>query len=223
MEDRSHVKSVLPFVVVLMIISTLSMNAQVLRTYGLKVGTDVAGQQWDYSPAATLSGALGVPSSSIWGFDVGAFAEFLNVPYFSLLTEVHYTQKGRTVTILETVPANNPQGYVEVGLRDITQRLHYVSIPVMAKLRIESEVLTPFIALGPSFEYLIAYPPSPVTDQFNKAELAIAVAAGLEISLGFTPKILAEVRYIPSLTNTYKTEFVTVNNHVVEILVGISF
>jgi len=220
MERHSRSKIVLSFVMTLLIANTLRTNAQPLRNYGLKVGAALAEQHWNYSATATAAGTVGVPSSSLWGFDAAAFAEFFDVPYFSLLTEVHYAQKGRTVTVHETVRANNQQGYVDLGPRDLPQRLHYLSIPVMAKLRIESEVLTPFVALGLSLEYLVANSSS---RQFNKVELAIAVAAGLEMSFGFTPKILAEARYSPSLTKAYETEIVGVNNRVVEFLVGVAF
>ncbi len=196
---------------------SISDAQQLIRAYGLQAGYVKAEQRWDYTQQSGLN-ASGI--GPIWGFDAGAFAEFFHFPNFSLLTEVNYTQKGRTLTVMGTEIANNPQGYIDVGPQEIKQRFEYISIPVLAKLRIDVPTLAPFIAAGPSFEYLIS---SPYSDVFNKAEFGLMFSAGVEFFLGVTPKLLAECRYSLSLTNTYKNEFVTVDNRVLEFLLGVAF
>ncbi len=202
------------------VINTSSSNAQLIRTYGFKAGFIKAEQQWDYSPQSGIH-ASGI--GLIWGFDGGAFIELFNFQNFSLLTELHYIQKGRTVTVIATAAADNPQGYIDLGPEEIKQRFEYISIPVLAKLRIENDMVTPYIALGPRLEYLVAHPPSPVYDKFNKIELAVTGAAGVELYFGFTPKFLFEVNYSLDLTNSYKNENVTVNNRSISFLFGAEF
>jgi hypothetical protein len=187
------------------------------------MGGVLAEQQWEYSRAAIaeLGFTPEVPSTSLRGIQVGAFAEFFNVPYFSIITELRYTQRGRTVTVNEVVLANNPRGYIDLGPRDHAERSHFPAIAIMPKLRLEYETLAPFVALGPSLEFLISQPP--IHTQFRTYELAISVAAGVEVSLGLGPKILAEARYTPSVTKAYSTERVTVQNSVAQFLLGLSF
>jgi hypothetical protein len=213
----------LPVVVFLTVFTPRWSDAQLLRDYGFTVGGVLAEQQWEYSPSALseVGPTPGVPSSRLWGIDAGAFAEFFDMPYFSVLLELRYTQKGRVVTLTETVLANNAQGYIDLGPRDYAQRSHFLAFSVLPKLRFEFETLTPFVALGPSLEYLIST--SSVHPQFRRYELAVSVVAGTEMLLGCAPKILAEVRYNPSLMKAYSTGLLTVKNSAIEFLVGLAF
>lgn len=219
----SRTKTTLSYSVVLVMFNTSVANSQLVRQFGLQAGAVLAEQQWRYTSAPTSTSTSGVPSSRVWGLDAGAFLEFLNDPSISILTEVHYTQKGRTVTVMETVPANNQQGYIDLGLQDIKDRFHYITLSLLTKLRFEAGGLTPFVALGPSCEYLAWHESSAVRDRFNRSELAIAIAAGIELPLGSSQKLLAEIRYSPSVTNAYETDIVSVKNRAVQFLFGVAF
>ena len=203
--------------------SPTGVTAQLVRGYGLTVGGVRAEQQWEYSPAAfNESGSTpGVPSSRIWGVDVGAFVEFFDAPHISVLTELRYVQKGRTVTLIETVPANNPQGYIDLGPRDYAQRSHFIVAAIMPKLRLEYETLTPFIAFGPSLDILVSYPSTNIT--LKRYELAVSVALGAEMSVASSLRILAQLRYNPTLTDAYSTDRLAVRNRAMEILLGLAF
>jgi hypothetical protein len=209
---------VLSSCIVILIVS--SAPAQVFRAYGLKIGAVQAEQRWDYSPQSGVS-ASGI--DPIWGLDAGVSVEFFRFPNFSVLTELHYVQRGRTVTAVATAPANNPQGYVDLGPVEVSHRLIYFGIPLLAKLRIEGEKVTPYVAFGPRVEYLASYPSLPVYDHFRKTEFSANVVAGFELSLGFIPTLMAEIAYTVSLTNAFRNELVTVKNRSLSYLVGIAF
>jgi len=206
------------------VLNTSSASAQLLRWYGFKVGPTVADQRFvyssnwpDYIPYPNL------PTRHLWGFEAGVFVEFLNLPYFSLVSEVDYSQKGRIITIdVVALDNNSPFGYVDLGPQDQTLRFHYISIPILAKFRLQTPTITPFVAFGPRFEYLVSHPSSPVYDKFNRLEVAASASAGIEMDLGILPEILLEIVYSPSLTYAYRNEFVTVNNRVIALLVGAS-
>jgi hypothetical protein len=117
----------------------------------------------------------------------------------------------------------SPLGYADLGNEDIKYRFNYISVPILAKLRIDGPTLTPFVAAGPSFEYLTSFPSSDVYNKFNKTEFDLIFSAGVELPLGLTPKLSVECRYCLGLTNTYKNENVTVDNRILQFLFGVAF
>jgi hypothetical protein len=92
-------KTLIGLITLLITISSSDLNAQLLRTYGIKAGTVRAEQVWEYTQPSGLDASW---ISPVWGVDAGVFAEFLNSENFSLLTELHYIQKGCTFTIVGT-------------------------------------------------------------------------------------------------------------------------
>jgi hypothetical protein len=93
----------------------------------------------------------------------------------------------------------------------------------MAKLRIESGTLTPYIAVGPRFELLISHPSSVVFDQLKTTELAVSVAAGAEVETGLGPKLLCEISYTMGLNDSFKNDNLTVRNRSFSLLIGVQF
>jgi len=206
-------------IIMFLLLVAVSVQGQ-LSSFGFKAGPVVAEQHWAYSPQ---SGITAVGISPIWGIDVGSFYEVLKTENFALQAEVHYVQKGRTVRVMVTVPANNPRGYIDLGFQNIKHRVTYLSFPVFARFYLNMGSFRPYIALGPSLEYLIIHPPSNVYEQFKKAEVAVLVCVGAEIDLGLLPRLLAEVKYTDSLTNSFHTENVTVTTRSLAFLVGVLF
>lgn len=217
-----------PIAAIILLVSVLnasSASAQLLHAYGFKIGPTAAEQRFQYSsnypyylPDPNL------PTKRLWGLEAGIFVEFLNLPYFTVVSELNYSQKGRIVTVdAVAIDHNSPSGYVDLGPQDQTLRFHYVSFPILAKFRFQTRTITPFVTFGPRFEYLVSHPSSPVYDRFNKWEIAASLSGGIEADLGNVLEILLEIVYCPSLTNAYTNEFVTVNNRVIGFLVGVSF
>ena len=215
-----EMKTLLGIVTLILILTVSTVEAQFLRSYGIKAGPVRAEQKWDYAPH---TGSDDSWISPVWGIDAGVFAEFFDSGYFSLLTELHFVQRGCTFTIQRTIPADNPQGYIDLGPEEMKQRCDYLSLPVMAKLRLETGVATPYIAVGPRFEFLISNPSSVVFDNFKKFEFAATAAAGVEIDAGFTPKLLCEVSYTMGLADSFKNDNLTVKNRSLSLLVGVQF
>ena len=118
----------------LIILSVSFADSQILKAYGIKVGAAAATQTFDYSINFSL------PTENRWGLDIGGFAEFFQIPYFSLLTEVHYIQKGYSNTVQESTPAQPAGTGKSITIRP---RLDYLSIPVLGKVRFETDVVTP--------------------------------------------------------------------------------
>lgn len=199
------------------VVLTSSASSQDLLPVGLKLGPVSAQQNWDFTPESGISNAS---TSSIWGADVGLTTDLLDAKLFILQIELHYVQKGRTITVIETVPANNPQGYIDIGQSDVKQRFNYLSIPLLVKLSTQFGASRPFISVGPSFEYLISHPSSPVYDQFRKTEISATVSVGGDFSTGFGLTISPEIRYVRGLTQSFKNGNVTVTTQAWAFLLG---
>lgn len=213
-------KTFFSLIVLIVILNISPVDAQLLRAYSLKIGCDKAELRTDYS--SQIGGNS--YKETIWGLDAGAFVEFFNYPNFSLLTEIYYIQKGRTIIIQGTmIDRNNPNGYIDVGPEEIKERFEYISIPILAKFRVNRKTITPYVAGGPSIEYLINFPGSDVYKKFNKVELAVKAVFGIELSFYSMPTFLLECRYNYSITDTYKNEFVTYRSRALELLLGVAF
>jgi hypothetical protein len=62
---------------------------------------------------------------------------------------------------------------------------------------------------------------SPVYSQFNKWEFGATCALGIELSLGFTPRLLGEISYNTNFTHSFTNENVTVGNQSFSFLLGV--
>lgn len=195
-------------------ISTIT-HAQFIRGYGLKVGAVSATQTWDYRINVNF------PTERRWGIDAGVYVEILDIPYVSLLGELHYTQKGFSVTLPVTTPAQ-PNGTGEyVTTRP---RVDYLSIPLLVKLRLDMSLVTPYLFAGPRLDYLIAKEPEgtqAVLDNFKSTDVGVSLGAGLEVPLTIVSAALVEFRYSPSFNEAFSNNNLTVKNQSIELLVGV--
>lgn len=193
-------------------------TAQDLITYGFKLGAIHAMQERTYSPQSLIQSS-GV--EAIWGWDAGAFLRLSLIRNVALAAELHYLQRGRSVTVMATVLADNPQGYVDLGPVEIKQRSQHLSVPILAQLRIDYDNIVPYVALGPRIEYMVLRPESGSYDQFKRWELGATIAAGVQVSPGFIPEILIEIAFNTNFSHAYSNEYVTVNNRSFSFLVGV--
>jgi hypothetical protein len=190
-------------------------HSQFLRGYGFKLGGVSANQTWDYNIRVNF------PTETRWGYDVGVYIEVLDIPYISILGELHYVQKGFSSTLPVSTPAY-PEGTGEnITLKP---RADYLSIPVLAKIRFETTIITPYLFVGPRFDFLIARKAEGterVFDKLKRTGTGATVGVGFEIPLAFVPSLLAEFRYSPSFDNAFSNEHLTVRNRSVEIVLGV--
>ena len=191
-------------------------QGQIVRSFGIKAGTAAANQNWDY---AFSSGSL--DTKIRWGLDVGAFVEWLNMPTFSLLSEVHYIQKGFTTEIPVTTE-QSPEGN---GSRmSYSPVVHYFSIPILAKGRMEVGSATVYGFAGPRMDVLLSAHGDvydAVVREFRGTEFGASLGVGIE-SAELGPVVLGlEFRYSPTFQDSYSTTFLSVRNRSMELLLVI--
>jgi hypothetical protein len=206
---KSIILSILIFVIVLPSL----VQAQIFKGYGFKAGAVRASQSFDY----TMN--FSIPIENRWGLDVGAFAEWFQHPNFSLLTELHYVQKGYSLTVPIT-SAIYPEGTGEYYT--YKPRLDYISIPVLAKVRYETDAVTPYVFAGPRFDFLLGKYETLSLD-YSSTDIGITVGGGLQFSIMQSSQMLVEGRFSPSFANAFQNPNLTVKNKSFEILVGMSF
>jgi opacity protein-like surface antigen len=194
-----------------------SSPGQAVRGVGLKVGGASASQTWSYSSNGNLE------TERRWGFDVAVFAEWLNIPVFSFLTELHYVQKG----MKESVPITNEQNPDGTGdYMTLSPRVDYLSVPILAKARLNDGEFSPFIVVGPRVDFLLQTRGEGfqvVLDKFEKVDFGVSVGAGLDIRTFEKVQLGFEFRFSPSLKDGYSTQFLNVRNSSMEFLIVAGF
>lgn len=190
------------------------LNAQLINSYGLKVGLCIADQ--DFVPEASSSW----DTQNRYGLSIGGFLELFNYSNFNLLIESHYIQKGM---ILEEVWTDE-NGNCIAKFED-NNRVDYLSLPILGKLAYKLKNSSPYILIGPRIDILLGYDSynfDIVYDDFKSIDLGGTFGLGYELCCG-TKYFLVEIRYSPSLTNSYETDYLTVKNSSFEFLAGIKF
>ena len=188
-------------------------HAQTLQGYGVKAGVVIANQDFDYTFG------FGFDTNDRTGFDIGVYAEWFDLAFFSLLTEVHYIQKGmkheeRRITEFGELPP-----------RKWDSRVDYLSFPVLAKITIQANRYSPYFMMGPRIDLFLGYNSDLLEglyDEFERVDIGGDFGIGVGDN-GGPVKVLLELRYSPDFSNAYETDLLKVKNNSFEILFGLGF
>jgi len=200
----------------LVIIST--SQAQLIKSYGFKIGATSSSQDWDYTQLTDFT------PETRWGINVGVFTEFLNIPYFSLVTELNYIQKGMKEDVPVTT-VTNPDGTGEYITWDT--RVDYLNISALGKFRLDFSLFTPYIVIGPKLDFEINQEHSlgftdVVEENFNEVMYGFKIGIGSEVKFEFF-SIIAEILYDYNFNDLYEGEYLTVTSDSFDFRIGIMF
>ncbi len=193
-----------------------SAYPQLLKGYGLKTGIVIADQHFEYGPYAKVETALDRKHRT--GFDIGIYVEWLNLPFFSMLTEAHYVQKG----MINEGIAYNEFGTL-MGTVKFDNRVDYLSVPILAKIAVKTPSFSPYLVAGPRFDFLLGYNSTGgefLYDRFKDLDMGGDIGIGVESNTR-PLKVLLEFRYSPDFTYAYKSDLLKVKNNSFEILFGL--
>jgi len=135
------------------------------------------------------------------GFCAGIFLELVDVPFFSILTEVQYTQKGSKR---------------ETGSYLGDMSLGYITIPVLAKLTMKGNSFNPYLFAGPRIDILVSDDYTDIESKtpgeigipkFESSVFGADVGLGLETTALNPLKLLFEFRYNFDFTNSLEAPF----------------
>lgn len=202
-----------PLLLLFISIILTSLNyAQFVRSYGIKLGTTISNQNWDYI------GSLPDADYKKTGFNAGVFAEFLNVPFVSIVTELNYVQKGIKSDLYVTT-ATNPDGTGE----KLEGSFYYFNISALGKLRYNLGIISPYIAAGPKVDFELSR--SSLLDKWNdikKNRIGAKIGFGSEIDLQAV-NLLVEFMYDTDFSKLMDANGLKINTHSYDIRVGVMF
>ncbi len=204
-----------------LIFAVSSSQAQIIRGYGLKVGTTISNQAWEYSNSSGLSD-LSFDSDSRVGLNIGIFSEFLDIPFISIVTEANYIQKGMKKELPVTT-TTHPDGTGEFFTWKT--RVDYINISAFGKLRFNFGIFTPYVMIGPKIDFEINKKDSfgqvnVVAENYNKNRFGFKVGIGSEINL-LVFNLLAEFIYEMEFNELYKNDNLEVNSNSFDLRLGI--
>ena len=200
----------IPVALVLAISS--AAHAQILEGYGAKAGVVIANQDFDYTFG------FGFDTNDRTGFDIGVYAEWFDLAFFSLLTEVHYIQKG-----MEHEERRVNEFGEELASRKWNSRVDYLSIPILAKITFQTKHVSPYFMMGPRIDLFLGYNSDhfeALYDEFERVDIGGDFGIGVGDN-GAPVKVLLEFRYSPDFSNAYETDLLKVKNNSFEILIGL--
>ncbi|KAF0153072.1 MAG: hypothetical protein FD143_512 [Ignavibacteria bacterium] len=206
------------FLVTVLVIFIFSkvVNAQLLSSFGMKIGVANAGQSWDYSGDLTT---IEIFDKSRIGFAFGVYTEWFDLPLISIIAEAHYIQKGSKGEII-VATMDSPAGTGET--KTITPRIDYLSMPLLAKLRYETNSFTVYGIAGPRIDILIgknSEAVGSVFDDFKYTDIGGTFGFGFEIPITEIYFASCELRYSPSFQNIFSNGILEVKNRSLEFLV----
>ncbi len=198
-------------------------HAQVLKSYGVKAGLVSA----DVSHS---SEAFDEVIGRRTGFGVFAFAEWLDLPLASVVTEAGYVQRG-FVQEGEVRTGPGEGGVIENA--ETGSRLDYLSFLALGKLRYDGLATTPYVLLGPRVEVLVNRAPGTIETEDGRFSLGFAdafdtLAAGGTAGVGvattrlFPARLLIEARYDFDLTDSLGDAPADVRNNAFSVLIGVT-
>lgn len=189
----------------------LEVQAQPLGNYGLKAG-------FTSSTVSTDMFADGVERRE--GFAALAFAEWFEIPYFSVLSELGYVQRGHS----ETVEVRNAEG-VSLGTEEISTRFDYLTVAALAKLQYSGASLEPYVIAGPRGDVLIGRSQSNLlVKEYDGVALGGTAGAGVRVGKQLLPlQLMLEVRYNADITDSLSCCPREMRNQAFDILLGIGF
>ena len=194
--------------------------AQVLGSWGAKIGVTSSAEVLQYVGGSTPSSA----SKRRVGYAIGVFSEWFSTRYFSLTTEVDYTQGGSLqpyYTVIE------PPVYAWTYLND---RVDYLSVLISPKLTLPLSPVAPYIFAGPRVDFQLSYHREdfgglpidfPMYERFKKVLLGATLGAGIYLRRTLPLPLLVEIRYDPDFTTPYKDAFLSIHSNAFDVLIGL--
>jgi hypothetical protein len=157
---------------------------------------------------ATLSGGGSYFLDSTTGFQVGVQMEVPFTPWFSLMPEVRYSQRGFGLVNF------NASG-----------TLDYVEVPVLAKFNMPNRTdWTPFVFVGPNFSFKVGSGGNAVIvggSSANTFDFGLDSGVGVQYQMSQSSRIFVDFEYYVGFTDVYSGT--NLSNSVPEFNIGFAW
>jgi hypothetical protein len=196
-------KSIL--IVILFTLTSFNLNAQTLVNYGLKFGVAASNPIWKVE-STSISGI-----KTLYGADIGLFADWSLSKYFFITSELHYVQKGLKTQFDGERPISDSE----------RPTINYLSIPITIKYVFLDSYIEPYVLGGPRVDFAISkYDHNWSRFVYKNTK---DIDFGINVGLGIQTKSLIgigtgiELRYCPSLINVDSSIMGNITNRSYEI------
>jgi len=195
-------------------------NAQLLRSLGAKVAVTSASQKFDY--AYSPFPGFRQDKKRRTGVNAAIFAEWLNTPFISIVTQLEYAQRGFTETI---APVASSPGIAVMDTRD--NRVDYLSLPILLKASLSLGVFSPYVIVGPRLDKYLGYHdnfivPNSINEEFTKTLWGGSAGIGLELRTLLPVSLSIEFRYNADFADSYKDYLLRVRNDAYDFWLGVA-
>ncbi len=195
-------------------------QAQLVRGYGVKAGPTFSNVR---SPDLDLGGEapLVFDTERRTGVALFAFVEWLDGPFFSVVTEAGYVQRGfEQIQEARTGPGEDGM------LREVTldTRFDYASFGAYARLRRPHGALTPYVLGGPRLDVFLGGEPDgegSLADSYAPVAFGGTFGSGVEVARLLPVAVYAEVRYGVDLTNSLPDVPRDAYNNAFDVVLGL--
>ncbi len=202
--------------------------SQFLTGFGLKGGITLAGQDLEFS-----NNVINYDPKPILGYNASFFVEVINNKVITAVVDHSYEQRGHSVEVIKTDEFGN-----QIGTFDMIFRTHYLSVGTLAKIRYETESVTPYLVIGPRIDMYLGYKisysegepeigdpglTSVIHEDTKKFNYSINLGAGLQFEKLFPFQTMVEFNYSPAINSSYNNTFVIVKDHYLNLKLGINF
>jgi hypothetical protein len=196
-------------------------NAQLLRSFGAKIAVTSASQRIDYTPQPPWSGFT-YDVDRRTGVNAAIYAEWLNVPFFSVITQIEYAQRGFTEQLYFTEDASSND---RTTTRD--NRVDYLSLPILLKASASTGDISPYILIGPRLDAYLGYhdkfnEPNSMYDRFKKTIWGGSAGVGIDFRSLIPVSVSLEVRYNVDFIDSYNDGTIKIRNNAYDFWLGVA-
>lgn len=199
-----------------------NVHAQPLPEWGIKAGTTISNQKWDFSVPG-----IDRDVDEYVGLNIAILGKVIERDFFSILSELSYAQKGTTEEINSTYVDTTNHGYIETEPIRFKNRFDYVSVSLYGKFEHRFGRLEPYIFVGPRIDFLLKTNsqtiPKIIHENFDSPNFDLSLGVGTEINTALPFKTLVEFQYHPGVTNSYDSAALSIKEYSFEIKLGAIF
>jgi hypothetical protein len=213
-------KRVIPVILFVFLITTVTVQGQFIESVGLKAGISLANQSHQITPIDYT-----LETDHVTGPAAGIFMEAFRGRHFGFQSDLAFVTKGSKTTTQSVTVNHLENDKIIVNEGDLkVSKFYYLCLSPMARYRINLERITPYALLGPRVDFLLKYKTDsdyPLEEQ-NKVIPGLTGGLGVEFDLNGLG-VLFELQYQSDIMPVTGKDPLLINNNILLFTLGIRY